>query len=232
MARKVLVSVILIFSLISPFHASASPIFYDDFSSNQLRPEWTVLNEDPTNYWFSNETLLINTLPGDLNTNDYKNLFLIKNPIPNGDFQVTLKIISFITQAKYQQIDIVIYDDEDNDLRCGNVQGDDRIWQLGEKIAGVWSAQNIGGPDAGASSFFLRLVKTGNLFRQYYSLDGNIFHQTNGPINYGDRNPKYLGFAAFESHGVTATPIPVSIKYFSVDCLGTSSCILQLLLND
>lgn len=232
MARKILVSVILIFSLFSPFQTSASPIFYDDFSDNQLRPEWSVLNEDPINYWFSDESLLINTLPGDLNTNDYKNLFLIKNPIPNGDFQVTLRVISFITQAEYQQIDIVIYDDEDNDLRCGNVKGVDRVWQLGTKIAGVWSDQNIGGQDAGASTFFLRLLKTGNLFRQYYSLDGNIFHQTNGPINYGDRNPKYLGFAAFEPTGVTAPPITVSIKYFSVDALGTSSCILQLLLND
>ena len=46
MARKILVSVILIFSLFSPFQTSASPIFYDDFSDNQLRPEWTVLNED------------------------------------------------------------------------------------------------------------------------------------------------------------------------------------------
>jgi len=232
MARKILVSLILIFSLFFPFHTSASPIFYDDFSNNQLRLEWTVFNEDPTKYSFSNGSIIVNTLPGDLNTNDYKNLFLINNPIPNGDFQVTLKVISFITQAAYQQIDIVIYDDEDNDLRCGNVQGGDRVWQLGKKVAGVWSDQNTGGPDAKASSFFLRLVKTGNLFRQYYSLDGNIFHQTNGQINYGDRNPKYLGFAAFESHGVTATPIPVSIQYFSVDRLGKDSCILQLLLND
>lgn len=232
MARKILISLILIFSLFSPFQTSASPLFFDDFSNNQLRPEWIVLNPDPINYWFSNGNIVVNTLPGDLNTNDYKNLFLINNPIPNGDFQITLKVTSFFTQAEYQQINIVIYDDEDNDLRCGNVQGAVRIWQLGGKIAGVWSAQNTGNVNAEASSFFLRLVKNRNLFRQYYSLDGIFFYQINGQINYGDRNPKYLGFAAFESYGVTATPIPVSIKYFSVDRLEKNSCILQLLLND
>lgn len=209
--------------------AQAATIFFDDFANNQLRPEWDIRNQDASSFWFSDGNLVVKTLPGDLNTNDYQNLFIIRNPVNNCDLQVTIKVTSFQPNAVYQQINIVAYDNDNNSIRCGNVQGKGRVWQLGTKINGAWTAQN-NGSNASQSFFYVRLVKKGNLYQQYYSLDGKIFSPANGPVAYGDGTPEFLGLIAFESYGVTATPVTVSIDYFSVEKIGDSTAILPLLL--
>ncbi len=71
--------------------------FFDHFEGDHLGSAWIVKNPDTANYSVSNSRLHTKTLPGDLyqSSNDYKNLFLISNPLGRADAQVTIKVLGF-----------------------------------------------------------------------------------------------------------------------------------------
>jgi len=168
--------------------------FKDDF-------KWTILNNDPDYYSFNGDYLNLRTNSGDLweYRTDYKNLFLIDNPI-DGDFNATLTVSRFVPESlAYAQIDIIVYDDDDN-----HVRGEYGFWE-GERRLGVATEINqtytpisplVPVYDFGENPFYLRLNKTGDLYTFYFSIDGINFIKHADSFSYGDGSPAKLGFIA------------------------------------
>jgi len=193
--------------------------FSDTFDGTALKPEWLVLHEDTAVYSLSGGQLHTSTQPGDLweGTNDYKNLFLIKNPMGNGDFRVTLRALGFNPSINHQQLLIVAYDDDNNHVRTGNMWADGRFWTMGIEIGGVIVTGGSVNTDAAVPDFYLRLEKLRNTYSLYTSLDGVNYQKRVGPFTYGNGAPKYLGFMAFEGSGNPNPPTPVNIDSFAVE---------------
>jgi len=195
--------------------------FIDNFDGTSLGSWWTVLHENTSTYSVSGGQLHTKTMPGDLAywDNDYTNLFLINNPYAGQDFVATMKVLNFTPTSNFQQIDIVAYDNLYNHVRAINgwVWGN-RNWQF---VYGVGSSYLEAGREAMnpvAEDFYLRLTKTGNVYRQYYSYDGITFTQLNGAITYGNGSPAYLGIVGLQSEQYQ-TPVSVDIDYFAVQAV-------------
>ena len=212
--------------------------FFDHFDGSSLGASWIVKNPNPAFYAVSNSRLHTQTLPGDLwgGATDYQNLFLIQNPAAYCDFQVTIKVLGFHPVDYFQQIGVIAYDDDDNYVMSSNIYADGQAWELAKETNGTieYSDDPI---DAGKSDFYLRLVKVGNTYRQFFSLDGVTYQERNQAITYGNGAPKYLGFIALEGSGIEAPPVPVDIDFFAVDSLNTPGknaipAYLNLLLGD
>lgn len=202
--------------------------FFDDFS-------WSIINNDPDYYTFSNGILSLRANSGDLFEfrTDYKNLFLIDNPI-SGDFIATLSIKSFIPfEADYAQIDIVVFDDEDN-----HVRGEYGYWEGAKRLGAATEINQVYSPipatlsfhGFGNDPFSLRLMKIGNMYTFYVSEDGINYLQQADSFAYGDGSPAKLGFIAMvdpsessvaeiDSFEVTAVPEPSVIALFLMGCL-------------
>lgn len=221
--RRILTQVVLsaaVFVLLGWIPVQAAVEFFDDFSGTSLGPAWTVLHPDPANYSVSDSQLHTATLTGDLweGTNNYTNLFLIANPLGSRDFQMTIKVNGFAPVADYQQVVLIAYDGDNNYLRAGNGQIGGRTWQVVRETAGT-ATHFEDGRGAAAADFFLRIIKRGNIYQLYFSLDGVTFERRNGSLAYGNGAPQYLGFIALEGSGIGAAPVPVNIEFFQVDSL-------------
>jgi hypothetical protein len=207
--------------------------FFDDFNGTTLGAPWLVFHENTEKYSLSGGNLHTSTMRGDFvhGSNDYVNLFVIPNRWGNAHLQVTIKVSGFNPVTNYQQIALVAYDDDANFARCCNgfIAGA-RNWEMGLELGGVWTGQ-LNSADAGVSEFYLRLVKIGNVYRQYMSLDGKYFQARNNPVVFGDGNPKFLGFIALEGSGILAPPVPVDVDFFSVERIDASPAINSLLLD-
>ncbi len=124
-----------------------------------------------------------------------------------------------MARTNYQQIFLTAYDDDDNHVRVCNVFSNGRKWELCKEVGGGYSYnQDTNGIIA--KDFYLRLVKTGNTYRQYSSQDGVTYRERNSAITYGSGAPQYLGIIALEGDGKTATPVPVDLDFFSVETPG------------
>jgi len=208
-------------------HAKASQalhdtkqVFLENFGKYGLSPQWKIVRSDPKYYATSSNYLNIWTLQGDLWQweNNYKNLFIIPNPLyaSQKNFQVTMKVNNFNPVTNQQQIAIVAYNDDDNHVRCGHgfINGSKK-WKLGKEESGNYSGlQNS--TSAQNQNFWLKLVKQGNTYTQYYSLDGASFDLANS-ITSTIAYPKFLGFIALQGGFCTAPPVPVFIDFFRVD---------------
>jgi hypothetical protein len=204
---------------------------------SSLGASWIVKHPNTAYYSVANSKLRTQTLPGDLfeESNDYQNLFLIPNPMGKCDFQVTLKVSGFNPVDYFQQIGVIAYDDDNNYVMSSNIHYETQYWELAQETNG--SVDYIDDPvGAVVADFYLRLVKVGNTYRQFFSLDGVHYQERNQAITYGNGAPQYLGFIAMEGTGITATPVPVDIDYFSVEKPGGGGKslpgIMELLLLD
>ncbi len=207
--------------------------FFDDFTGNTLSSDWIVKNENKNLYSVSNGYLHTQTNAGDLweNSNNYINLFLIENPYGSGDFIITMKVNNFFPSQNWQQIDIVAYDDDGNHVRCINGWVfDGRHWEFVYEKDGVGHNYTNGGylqkMKEPQDDFYLRLVKIGNQYTQYYSYEGITFTQANGTITYGDGSPLYLGLIALSGSGNTYPPVHVDIDFFKVQPVPLPGAVL------
>jgi len=213
---------------------SSSPTnFFDDFNGTSLGAPWLVFHENTGTYSLSGGQLHTSTMSGDFahgGANDYVNLFLIPNRWGNANFQITIKVSGFNPVTDYQQIALLAFDDDANHARCGNgFIGGGRNWELGRELGGSWTNE-LDSANAGVSEFYLRLVKIGNIYRQYMSLDGKNFQPRNHSVVY-DGSVRFLGFIALEGSGITAPPVPVDVDFFSVERIDASPAINSLLLD-
>ena len=203
---------------------SAASLFRDDFNGS-VDPAWSVVRDDPSYVTVTGSTLDIRANSGVLafSPNTAKNVFLIDNPA-TGDFAITVRIESYTgSNQQYDQFDILAYDDDDNHVRCDYTYiSGRRCLEFGKEEAGNWGADSVE-MDFGSTSFYLRLSKTGNVYRQSYSTNGLDFIEVNSPITYGDGSPAKLGFvlsddpaetsvARIDSFEVTGAAPPATVR--------------------
>ena len=173
----------------------AEILFYDNFNGATIKSDWSIENENAALYALTEDALDLQAPSEDVYYNNHQNLFYITNPTA-GDFEMTVKLNSFVPAANnYSQFDLLAYDDQDNHLRVNYAYIGGTSLEIGNETAGVWtSAYTL--QDLGTGEFYLRLVKSGSSYSQYYSLNGTDFYQANSAMSYGDGTPAYLAIAA------------------------------------
>jgi hypothetical protein len=236
MLRKLVVIVGLFLML--TVSSQAAILFEDQFSGTALtRPPWAVLHENNpggANFWLSGGWLNTTTLQGDFigGYSGYKNFFVIPNTWGSQDFSVTIRVLGFMPYRQYQQIQILAYDSDDNYIKIGNdYWTPGQHWEIAREVGGVFESKSSA-TDANNSAFCLRMVKRGNSYTGYYSLDGLTYHKFGGNgYTFGDGSPTYLGFCAFQGEYETQTPVTVQVDYFKVESLPASPAITLLLLE-
>jgi hypothetical protein len=236
MVRRILVSVSLILFL--TVAAEAAILFEDQFSGDSLaRPPWTVLHENNpggVNFWVAGNALHTKTLQGDFRAGytGYKNFFVIPNIWGRQNFAVTIRVLDFKPYRQYQQIAILAYDGDNDYVKVVNdYWGTGQHWEIAKEAGGVFENKAYD-PDANNSAFYLRMMKRGNAYTAYYSLDGLTYHKFGGNgYTFGDGSPAYLGFCAFQGEYETQAPVTLQVDYFRVESLAGPAPITLLLLE-
>jgi uncharacterized protein (TIGR03067 family) len=166
---------------------------------------WEPLRHDPTHASLAKNkgNLTITTQAGTLGFNETrssagpaKNLFLIANPAADGgDFVLTTCIDSFQPTMKFQQAGLLIYDDDDNYLKC------DMEWSgsgVRFKYMRETNGRRVLDTDMAvpqSDRIWIRITKKGNMYERLYSTDGKAFVSA-GARDWGDGSPKWIGIVA------------------------------------
>lgn len=198
----------------------------DEFS-DILGSQWRWVRENPNNWSLAKNpgAMTITSESGDLegSTNTAKNILIQDAP---GDWVMESKMV-FLKRpsSRYEQAGIIAYQDDDNYLKLtweynsffGTAS---RFVVLGETNGRastrftVANAQNIVGNE---NIVWFRMVKKGNKYSLYYSVDGKEFILIGTTeINLSDVK---AGLVAFNRSG-TSTDFIVTYDYFHIDSLG------------
>jgi len=197
-------------------------VVFDGFDG-KLSLDWQIRNVDLSHVSLTKKpgTLTITTQRGTFwrSYRDYKNLFLIHNPVPDGgDCEVTTCLVSFVPTAAWQQAGLVCFDDEDHYIKwvdeCGPTADRRHFTVLHETKGEVASITYVEGlPKDGP--LWLRLTKRGNRYRYSSSTDGKSF-RVHGDLPWGDGAPKWIGLMA-ENAAVSGVPeIDASFDFFEI----------------
>ncbi len=175
-------------------------LFREDFTGPLGDNGWAVLNNFPLWYAVSNGICWPRAQNGDMAGPmlNYYNLFTVDLAgVTTNDFCATMRVLSFEPTNNNVQVNLMAFDDVDNHVRAayGHIGGG-RLQRLFEETGGVASAPSDEARDFGAGPFWMRLTKQGNVYRQYWSTNGTIFHKAAGPVTYGDGAPAFLAFWA------------------------------------
>ena len=216
---------------------------FDDFN-DQFDLDWDILGDNPSNWSLSKVpgTLTITTENGTYARyrKDYKNIFLIPNPIDESqDFQVTTCLKSFKPVAIWNQAGLVLWNDEDNNLKFGYQYEDDRgppapvvmnqcVLSVGLEIEGI--ARHLWfRAEQEADNLWLRVIKRGEFCDLYVSSDGQSFQPaevimpawglSSSRIRWPDVPVKYVGIYANNGSAINAPTVDASFDFFEVKAL-------------
>jgi hypothetical protein len=205
MISKIAVSLSAAALFASAVSAQAGMALFTDHFNGGMSNLWSSVRPDPSYYSFQPGYMDLRANSGDLwlSENSALNIFLVKNPTA-GDFVVTLGLNSFMPTSisNAPQIALLAYDSDNGYVRA-DFGSHGVYWptQLATEFAYETPTPNryiamITAMDFGASPFYLRMQKIGNIYTEYYSTDGTTFQQVNGSITYGNGVPAQLGFVA------------------------------------
>ncbi len=137
--------------------------------------------------------------------------------------------------SNYPQLNLLLYDDDDNHLRIYYAYSDASHYHFGinYEIGQVFNSYGVG-LDLGNEPFYIRVIKEDNLYTVFYSTDGTNFISPVAPIIFGDSTPTSIGFAAmvdptqtstflidsFEVDDMVMVPEPVTIVLFITGLVG------------
>ena len=205
----------------------------DDFEK-ELALSWKPVRPDPTHVSLDKHAgmLTITTQQGSIHAYQVldllnlekraKNLYMLPNPAKNGgDFVVTTRVVSFAPKTNWQQAGLMIYDDDDNYLKC------DLEWSRGApsdirpvclRETKAKSHYFAATPDRVGNTFWLRVIKRGSLYTYDYSLDGKVY-QPVGEKPWGNGSPKSVGVFAKNGNNADATDIDAQFDFFEVRSL-------------
>jgi hypothetical protein len=113
---------------LASFGAPLEPVvsrahFFDDFSGNELSADWEVLNPDTSSYVVEKgELLILNGSEVSLSAGSVPNLFRLKKPMPEGDWQITMRL-QLDVQTRYEWFGFGLHKDQDNHLMAGGWVG-------------------------------------------------------------------------------------------------------------
>ncbi len=185
--------------------AAGEPEFrlFDGFDE-KLELNWEPVRPDPTHVSVTKNPgkLTITTQTGTLGFDETarggaaKNLYLIRNPAAEGgDFVLTTCIESFKPTTNFQQGGLLVYDDDDNYVKC------DMEWCFGAiRFKYMWETdqRRIDETDRLAPSTersWIRITKRGKFYERSYSTDGKQF-VSSGEVAWGNGAPKWVGIVA------------------------------------
>lgn len=196
------------------FSLPAGVFFREEFTSALADNGWTVQNSFPVWYAVSNGICWPRVQSGEMleASFNYYNLFAVDiTGVATGDYCATMRVLSFQPTNDNAQLNLLLYDDNDNHVRAsyGHIGGA-RILRLFEETDGAASAPLDAARDFGAGPFWLRLTRQGNVYRQYWSTNGTIFHKANGPVTYGSGPPASLAFWAGANNSFLGNPTTVA----------------------
>jgi peroxiredoxin len=205
----------------SPPQPRQPEVAFDGFDG-KLALNWQIRNADPTHVSLTKKpgTLTITTQKGGFhgaNTN-YKNLFLLENPIPDGrNFELTTCLVSFVPSASFQQAGLVCFEDPDNYIKwtyeAGSDAGSRRLALIRE--TGGNPVHVYAGGGSPPERLWLRLTKHGRYYIYSSSTDGKQF-QVYGEELWGDGAPKYVGLVAKNAADTDAPEIDASFDFFEI----------------
>jgi uncharacterized protein (TIGR03067 family) len=206
---------------------------YDGFD-DELSLEWEPVRPDPTRVSLTKHPgrLTIITQRGTIHGNEKadvlsggtqaKNLYLIPNPASSGgDFVMTTRIESFAPSTYWQQAGLMVYDDDDNYLKC------DLEWNQGapSEVVTVFlretnqqSDYTSLAPEKESDSHWLRVTKRGKLYAYAYSTDGEKYTVV-GEKPWGTEAPKWVGIFAKNGGNPLAAEIDAQFDFFEVRSL-------------
>ncbi|OQW97015.1 MAG: hypothetical protein BWK77_02915 [Verrucomicrobia bacterium A1] len=184
-----------------------------------LTRRWTIANKDVSLYAVSGGVCRVSSGNGDMywDSFNYRNLFRIPCPTTN-DFCATIRLNGFQPTNDNVQIALFAYDSEDNHVRYayGHLDGA-RAFRFFAETNGEPQAAFTDIPfDLGAVPFWMRLTKQGNVYRQYWSTNGVVFHRIDGSVAYGDGTPDYLAFWVGADFSFPPSGTPATVESFEV----------------
>jgi regulation of enolase protein 1 (concanavalin A-like superfamily) len=151
-----------------------------------------------------------------------KNFYLIRNPVAEGgDFVLTTCIESFRPTMHWQQAGLLVYDDDDNYLKCDIERGktDVRFACIRETAGEPTSETDWPGIDA--ERVWIRVIKRGETYERAYSTDGREF-VSGGMVDWGNGAPKWIGIVA--KNGPTgADEIDAAFDFFEIRLLTSAN---------
>ena len=172
----------------------------DEFDG-KLTLNWEPVRPDPTHVSLTKNPgkLTITTQRGGIWQGvgpTAKNFHLIRNPlVGGGDFVLTTCIESFKPTLNWQQAGLLVYDDDDNYLKCEMEWCDTTVLFafLRETDGTVVSEKDLSGIEH--DRIWLRLTKRGKSYERAYSTDGKKFLSA-GKGDWGNRKPQWIGIFA------------------------------------
>ncbi len=196
----------------------------DDFDG-EFTLDWQILNADPTHFSLTKYpgTLTITTQQGGFyrSATNFKNLFLIDNPVAGGgDFQVTTCIVAFAPTANYHQAGLVCFNDEDNYIKWTyewNGARGQQVFALIRETQGSVHPHTYVLDIPKAERVWFRLSKRSNRYTYSTSTDGKSF-RVHGELPWGDGVPKSVGLVATNAD-YPAPEVDASFDFFEVRAL-------------
>ncbi|NLY42939.1 MAG: DUF1349 domain-containing protein [Clostridiaceae bacterium] len=191
----------------------------DEFDKPTLDTSlWSWINEDPSLWSLTANPgyMTLSSRQGDLYqaSTDAKNILLQDAP---GDWTIETKLTCTTRpDAAYEQGGIIVFQDMDNYMKLDwEAQSSTRtIIQVLREVNGSPSATSITandivGPD---NTVWFRIVKNGNVYSAYYSVDGENFTQVGTDYTLNFQNVK-VGIYANNGSG-TSEDMDVMFDYF------------------
>lgn len=191
----------------------------DDFDGLEIKEPWNWVNEDPSTWSLSDNpgTLKITTRKGDIygNSTDMRNILLQDSP---GDWTIETKFTASARPSViYQQGALIAYQDMDNYIKLDwEAQSNRTIIQAAREVNGSVTSNNIGADDivGDSNTIWLRMSKSGNVYRTYYSVDGETFVELGSGYTLNFSNVK-TGLGACNGGGTDTTDFHIYFDYYS-----------------
>jgi len=182
-------------------------------SREDFLKDWTVVNENAANWTIGENGLTVTTEYGDMWQGDrnHHNLFLQDTA---GDWILETKVdFAEKPSMAYQQAAIMAYQDENNYLKVG-MQSDGSAISVHLNREMNAKGAELAKQGVDTATIYYRLVKTGDTYEGYYSLDGQQWTYLTTATMAMD-NIK-IGLMAINGNQKSAEPIPVTFSYVNI----------------
>lgn len=218
--------------LLSVSQAIAAEPLVEDFD-DKLALDWEIRNEDDSSYSLTEYSgeLLLKTAGGHIHgpnsqeENGPKNLFLLKDPIPNDvDFTASIAVSQFEPTQNWHQVDLLLYQSHQSYVKaCAEVLRE-RVNPDGSVTLTLFR-ESDGTPTKDVSHvvsvdgpLWLKLVRRDGKFSVEFSNDGDQYESHgSSPWQPDDPDaPTYIGFTAYNGPS-NAKSIDVVLESFSFE---------------
>ncbi|TWU09768.1 hypothetical protein Poly21_55130 [Allorhodopirellula heiligendammensis] len=207
-----------------PACGEAPAILLSDAFDGGSRLDWQPVRPDPSHVSLERHPgkLTITTQAGSIGGRAgsrpvplTQNLYLVANPTEgNRDFVITTCIESFLPRMKYQQAGVLVYDDDDNYLKCGLEASDTWVGIKYMRETDGFRLVNTDDAVKLTDRIWIRITKRGNVYERSYSSDGKTF-RSQGEEVWGNGRPTWIGIVATNGSSA-AEEIEAQFDFFEV----------------